>query len=83
MDTVWQDVRYAVRMWRMAPGFTAIIILTLAFGIGANTVVFTVINTIFLNPLPVAHASELVNVRTTNREGTPESGEALAIAYPI
>ncbi len=82
MDTVWQDVRYAVRTWRNAPGFTAIIILTLAFGIGANTVVFTVINTVFLNPLPVAHASELVNVRTTNRGGTPESGEALAIAYP-
>ena len=45
MGTVWQDVRFAVRTWRRAPGFTTIIILTLAFGIGTNTVVFTVINT--------------------------------------
>ena len=83
MDTLWQDVRYAARMWRKAPGFTAIIILTLAFGIDANTVVFTVINTIFLNPLPVAHASELLNVRTTNRGGTPNRARHWPLRTPI
>jgi putative ABC transport system permease protein len=66
MDTVWQDVRYAVRTWRKAPGFVAVVILTMALGIGANTVVFTVINTVFLNPLPVGNPSELVSVGTSS-----------------
>jgi predicted permease len=82
MDTVWQGVRYAVRTWRKCPGFAAIVIATLAFGIGANTVVFTVINTVFLNPLPVVQPSDLVSVRTTNRGGTSASDEALPISYP-
>jgi putative ABC transport system permease protein len=66
MDTVWQDVRYAVRTWRNAPGFVAVVIVTMALGIGANTVVFTVINTVFLHPLPVNNPSELVSVGTSS-----------------
>jgi putative ABC transport system permease protein len=81
MDTLWQDAQYALRTWRNAPGFTTIVILTLAFGIAANTVVFTVINTVFLNPLPVTGASELVSVRATNRGSSATSGEALQISY--
>src|SRR5215469_14596028 len=50
---LWRDLRYAGRTLRKAPGFAAFIILTLALGIGANTTVFTVLNTILLNPLPV------------------------------
>jgi predicted permease len=80
METLWQDLRYGIRSWGKAPGLTAIVIVTLAFGIGANTTVFTVINTLFLNPLPVRDASELVVVRTVS--GDASSGEALPLSHP-
>ena len=54
------DVRYALRMMRRAPGFTAVAILSLALGIGANTAIFTLINTLMLRPLPVRNPGELV-----------------------
>jgi len=80
METLWQDLKYGVRTWLKTPGLTTIAVLTLAFGIGANTTVFTVINTLFLNPLPVARPSELVVVGTVNRGA--DSSEGLPISHP-
>jgi len=62
MTTLWQDLRYAGRMMAKTPGLTAIIIVTLALGIGATTVVFSIANTLMLRPLPVPHASRIVAV---------------------
>lgn len=79
MDRLWQDVRYGLGGWRRAPGFTAVVVLTLAFGIAANTVVFSVINSVFLEPLPVARPDGLALVRGANAAA---SRDALPIAYP-
>ncbi len=62
METIWQDVRYAVRLLRQRPGFSAIAILTLALGIGASTAIFSVIDAALLHPLPYPHPEQLVSV---------------------
>jgi predicted permease len=79
VDTLWQDVKYGARAWLRTPGFSLIVILTLAFGIGANAIAFSVINTLFLNPLPVDRPTALVTVRTID-EGA-RSNDALAISH--
>ncbi len=64
MQTLLQDARFAVRMLIKNPGFSAIAILSLALGIGANTTIFTVVNAILLHPLPVKDISRLVQLDT-------------------
>jgi len=84
MQTLWQDTRFAVRMLIKNPGFSAIAILSLALGIGANTTIFTVVNAILLHPLPVKDISRLVQVDTVDSKTlvTTANTTKLQMSYP-
>jgi predicted permease len=64
LDRVWQDVRYALRTMRRTPGFTAVAVLSLALGIGANTAIFSLIDSVMLRMLPVSQPERLVELLT-------------------
>src|SRR6188474_3225754 len=66
MSTFFQDLKFGVRLLAKTPGFTLIAALSLALGIGANTTIFTLINAVLLNPLPVDDPSRLVSIWTTD-----------------
>jgi hypothetical protein len=62
LETIWNDLRYAMRVLGRAPGFTVVIVLTLALAIGANSAIFSVIEGVLLRPLPYAHPERLVRI---------------------
>ena len=63
LDSIWRDIRYAVRGYVNAPIFAIVAITTLALGIGANTAIFQLLNEVRLRSLPIAHPEELVDIR--------------------
>ncbi len=82
METLWQDVRYGMRQLLKARGFSLVAILTLALGIGANTAIFTVVNTIFLHPLPVHDPDHLMGIFTTDQRNRGGLNTFLPISQP-
>ena len=77
MSTLWQDVRYGLRMLFKNPGFSAVAVLTLALGIGVNSAIFSVVNAVLLRPLPFNDSERIITLRET----LPQGGEG-SISVP-
>src|SRR5713226_3420654 len=73
MQTLWQDLRYGVRVLKKNPGFTLVAVLTLAMAIGANAVVFSVLNALILHPLHVPQAESLYGIQHGNEASSYQS----------
>ena len=70
LEEFWQDIRFGFRLLRKNPAFSAVVVLALALGLGANTALFSLFNSVLLRALPVRHPEQLVVLSMTNEEGS-------------
>lgn len=77
-DRLWQDIRFGFRMIAKSPGFTTVAVLSLGAGIGANAAIFTVVNTVYFNPVPVEDISTLYAIGSIDDGGSMEAFDGLS-----
>src|SRR5256886_14186296 len=85
MTSFWRDLRHALRFLRLTPGFTLVAVLTLALGIGANTPIFQLIDSLRLRAIPVKNPQELGTIRIADRHwGSGElSSQYSQLTFPM